>query len=542
MTEEREPQLRKNGADGIGSDDPAGSGADFSGAASGVPTAHPAPELAERAAALRIAVIGGGIGGLVAANECAAVGMHVTVFERSDAPGGAVRRGEADGLSFDAGAESFATRGGHVRALVDDLGIGDRVVDAAPGGAWVAGFPGGPAPLPQGGLLGIPENPFADDVRRVIGWSGAWRAYLDRVRPPLTIGHDRSLGRLVRKRMGERVLDRLVAPISTGVYSAHPDDIDTDAAAPALNAALTRVGSLSGAVAVIRGDGAGKTPGAAVQGLDGGMSTLVDALVARLGLLGAEVRTEAGVEALERTDRGWIVRPESSAEEPAESATADVAADTAESAGPEVFDAVVVAVDEGAARRLLSPHAPGLDAVAAAGSPRIEIVTLVLDAPALDAAPRGSGVLTVPGTGAAKALTHSTAKWPWLRRAAGSRHVVRVSFGSQGEDPATASLDDDAAAALALAEASALLGVALDPSALRGSHRSRFVQAQPAAVLGAAERRDRAAKAIEAVPSLAATGAWLAGTGLAQVVPHARTAADGLRHALLWGDGTASAG
>ncbi|WP_236602445.1 protoporphyrinogen/coproporphyrinogen oxidase [Microbacterium sp. 8M] len=494
----------------------------------------PAPELAERAARLRVAVIGGGIAGLVAAESIAAIGAHATVFEAQGRAGGAVQAGEADGLVFDAGAESFAVRGGHVRALIEDLGLGGRVVSPEPGGAWVAGIPGGAAPLPKGGLLGIPANPFAEDVRRVIGWRGTWRAWVDRLRPPLTIGHDHSLGRLVRKRMGARVLDRLVAPVSTGVYSAHPDDIDVDVAAPALNAALTRAGSLSGAVAELTG-GSGRAPGAAVQGIDGGMAGLVDALIARIELLGSELRTAAPVERLDRDGEGWCVHLDPSATPIENDDDRDDARSNAGSEEPARFDAVIVAADEATARRLLAPHVPELASVAAGSSPRIEIVTLVLDAPELDAAPRGSGVLTVPGTHTAKALTHSTAKWAWLRERAGSRHVVRVSFGSQGEEPATAGLDDEAAAALALAEASALLGVALRPEQLRGSHRSRFVQAQPSAVLGAAERRAAAAAAIAAVPGIAATGAWLSGTGLAQVVPHARTEAERIRHALLWG-------
>ncbi len=512
-------------------------------------TEYAGPDLAERAARLRVAVIGGGIAGLVAAESIAAIGAHATVFEAAEHAGGAVRRGEADGLTFDAGAESFAVRGGHVRALIEELGLGGLVVSPEPGGAWVAGIPGGAAPLPKGGLLGIPANPFAEDVRRVIGWNGTWRAWLDRLLPPLTIGHDRSLGRLVRKRMGGRVLDRLVAPVSTGVYSALPDDIDVDVAAPALNAALTRAGSLSGAVAEITG-GAQRAPGAAVQGLAGGMSELVDGLIARIELLGSEVRTASPVDALGRDGESWIVQvgadpardsdgpvpePVVPAPEPVVPVPEPVVPVPEPVEGPERFDAVILAADEATARRLLAPHVPGLVDVAAGSAPRIEIVTLVLDAPELDSAPRGSGVLTVPGSHTAKALTHSTAKWAWLRAAAGSRQVVRVSFGSQGEDPATAALDDAAAAALALSEASALLGVALSPAQLRGSDRSRFVQAQPSAVLGAAQRRAAASAAISAVPGVAATGAWLSGTGLAQVVPHARAEAERLRHALLWG-------
>jgi len=104
-------------------------------------------ELDARAAEKHVIVIGGGMGGLIAARECAKVGMRVTVLEASDAPGGAIRGAELDGVAVDAGAESFATRGGHVRALITELGIADRIVAPTPGGAWLAGIPGvGAAP------------------------------------------------------------------------------------------------------------------------------------------------------------------------------------------------------------------------------------------------------------------------------------------------------------------------------------------------------------------------------------------------------------
>ena len=496
-------------------------------------------DLAARAARKHVVVIGGGIGGLIAARECAEIGMRVTVLEASDAVGGAIRRAELDGVVVDAGAESFATRGGHVRALLEELGLTDRIVAPEAGGAWLAGIPGvGAAPLPVGGVLGIPANPFQDDVRRVIGWSGAWRAYLDRVRPPLTIGHQLSLGRLVASRMGAKVRDRLVAPVTTGVYSASPDDVDVDVAAPGLNAALTRVGSLSGAVQALREEAAAraakaggtevaKAPGAAVEGLSGGMGVLVDALVADLAKLGAEVRTGARVLSATRVGDGWTVDVEADAEAD-ESPEGDADADQI------IADALIVATSESVARTLLEAGIPALAAAEPSSAPEIEVVTLLLDAPQLAAAPRGTGVLTVPGSHTAKALTHSTAKWRWLREAAGDREIVRVSFGAQGEPAATAGLSDEAAAALALDEAGALLGTPLAPDALLAAHRARYVQSQPASIIGSGERRTSARAAVQVVPGLAVVGAWLAGTGLAQVIPDATAEADRLRRALLW--------
>ncbi|MGK9220098.1 MULTISPECIES: protoporphyrinogen/coproporphyrinogen oxidase [unclassified Microbacterium] len=488
-------------------------------------------ELYAHAHEKHVVVVGGGVAGLIAAWECAKVGMRVTVLEAGERPGGVLRSAEVGGVVLDLGAESFATRGGHVRALIDELGLSDDVVapGTGAGGAWVAGVPGvGAAPLPKGGVLGIPANPFADDVRRILGWGGAWRAYLDRLKPVLTIGHEHSLGRLVRSRLGEKALDRLVAPVTTGVYSAHPDDIDPDVAAPGLNAALTRTGSLTGAVADLAGART-SAPGGAVLGLRGGMARLADALVERLEVLGAEVRTRAAVDGLERAGATWTIRL--AAREERDEDVSDAAVDD----GPIEADVVVVAIGEAGARRLLAPHVTGLAAEPARPGPVVEIVTLVLDAPELDAKPRGTGVLTVPGSHRAKALTHATAKWQWVAEAAGAhRHVVRVSFGTQNEEPATAGLDDDEAAALALEEASALLGVALAPHQLAGARRERFLQAQPAATVGLKAATAQARAAIQTAPGVGAVGAWLAGTGLAQVVPDAIAEAERVRRRALF--------
>jgi oxygen-dependent protoporphyrinogen oxidase len=494
-------------------------------------SARDAAALRARAAGTHVVVVGGGVSGMVAALECAKVGMRVTLFEASGRLGGAIRTADVGGLTLDVGAESYATRGGSVRALATELGIADRVVVPAGGRAWLAGIPGvGAAPMPAGGVLGIPENPFAPEVRRVIGWSGSWRAYLDRLRPVLTIGHEHSLGALVRSRMGRPVLERLVAPVVQGVYSAEPDTIDVDAAAPGLNAALTRVGSLSGAVAVLRGErDPALAPGSAVEGLVGGMQSLVDALHARLVERGVDIRTGVRVEDLSAAS-GADDRPGWSAtvNDPSDPDTPAISA-----------DAVIVATEETVARALLAPAVPSLAPQPDHEPPVVDVVTLVLDTRALDAAPRGSGVLTVPGSHRAKALTHASAKWAWVgeaaRAARAHRHVVRVSFGSQGEPPATEDLDEAAAIDLAREQAAQLLGVDLSARDVVAGHIERYAQSQPASVIGRAARVAAVRTQVHAVPGLAVVGAWIAGTGLAQVVPDARDEAERTRAQLLWG-------
>lgn len=255
---------------------------------------------------------------------------------------------------------------------------------------------------------------------------------------------------------------------------------------------------------------------------------VVEALVADIEKLGGVVRTGVRVSEIAQSAASWTVRAEGRA-----LADSDADAESATEALEFSADGVVLGTSEAMARRLLENIAPALAETTAADSPEIEIVTLLLRASALQGAPRGTGVLTVPGSHTAKALTHSTAKWEWLRAAAGDRHLVRVCFGAQGEPAATAGLDD-ATAQLALREASALLGVPLAPGDLIGAHRSRFVQSQPASIIGSGERRGGSARPSGPFP---ASRRWVRGSpapDLAQVIPDAREEADRLRRSLIW--------
>lgn len=506
-----------------------------------------------------VIVIGGGVAGLVAARACARVGLTVTVLEATRVVGGAVASHEVAGLTLDSGAESFAVRRNAVAEFVDSLGLTGDVVAPNPVGAWLHlpdEGPGGGSisvPLPQAGVLGIPGSPLADDVRRVIGWSGAWRAYLDRLMPVLTIGREHSLGDLVRKRMGRRVLERLVEPVTAGVYSSAADDLEIDVVAPGLNAALTTAGSLSGAVLSLR---SAAPAGSAVAGLRGGMSRLVSALVADLDHFGVEIVTDAPVTTLQRTgvpdaagvpdggEQTWVVRHEVPAEVPATDLPDGSSAGSAEpAAAPATRDRearfVILATPGAPALRLVSGLSPGLAALAGLDWPEttaVELATIVIDAPQLDAHPRGTGALVAAGTPGvtAKALTHATAKWGWLAEAAGpGRHVIRLSYGRAGVAGPTADLSDPELLALAVRDASAIFGVDLDAGAVRGFARTVWGDALSPATIGAPGRVRQVRAAVEATPGLEMTGAWLAGTGLASVIPDALAAAGRVRHAAL---------
>ncbi|WP_455132467.1 protoporphyrinogen/coproporphyrinogen oxidase [Microbacterium aurum] len=428
-----------------------------------------ASDLISRAHEAHVVVAGGGVAGLVAALECAKVGIRVTVIEASDRLGGSIRTEEVDGLAVDLVADGFALGAPALDTLIDELGLRDAVEPAA--GDAIAVAVGSPdalrvARLPVG-LAGIPANPWSDDARRIIGWRGAWRAYLDRLRPPLTIGREQSLGALVRTRMGVRVRDRLVAPLAFGRFGVDVDDVDADLAVPGLSTALTRAGSLAGAISQLLPDG----PAPSRATLRGGMGRLVDALAGRLADLEVEIRTGARVAGLHRDDGGWTVRIENAAPDAAASAPdADSVAQASDPdatgapdpdatpTGQVIADVVIIATDGDAAASLLA--SAGIS-VAAPASRQRDVVTLIVDAPVATAtatavAPTSSApsnaspattsvapatVYAAPAIASAAsgiraaAVDDATASWPHLAAAAGPRRILRVQLEAPTDPP-----------------------------------------------------------------------------------------------------------
>jgi len=344
-------------------------------------------------------------------------------------------------------------------------------------------------PLRPTGILGIPGVPLAADVITVIGFGAALRAQLDELMLGFIGSKERNLGRLVRRRMGRRVLERLVAPVTLGIHSRHPDDLDVDVVAPGLRAALLSTGSLARGVRTLR-DAA--PAGTAVSGISGGLFALVEALARDLERFGVIVRLGAPVTSVE---------------------------------------ALSVTLLDG--ERIEADRVVLAASLSITGAPEIVLATLVVDAPELDVAPRGTGVLVArsrsetavrakalthatAGTGVlvarsrsetavrAKALTHATAKWAWLaERIQPHRHVIRLSY----EGAAASELTDDELQDQARRDAEALLGVTLAETSVVGFARVgwRAPATRP-----------------EFIDGVIQIGEGTAGTGLAAVIAQAR--------------------
>ncbi|MFE0590215.1 protoporphyrinogen oxidase [Micromonospora echinospora] len=459
----------------------------------------------------RIAVIGGGITGLAAAvrlRDRAPAGTEVTVYEQSGALGGKLRTGSLAGGPVEFGAESFLMRdpaGGEsgAVALVRRLGLAAEIVHPTVGQAALA-VDGGLRPIPGGTLVGVPGD--LEKVAAVAEPTAA--ADVDGGKPLLGPDEDVAVGALVRARLGDQVVDRLVDPMLGGVYAGRADDLSLVTTMPALARAARVEHTLTGAVRAAQA-AAPRAPGAPVFGaLAGGMSRLVEAAATASG---ATLRLGATVRDLTPLGGGWRL----------------TVGPTRDPESVEV-DAVVLAVPARPAARLLAEAAPAVaTGIGGLDYASVALVTLALPEPEL---PTLSGFL-VPGTEGLliKAATFFTAKWGHLRRSDGVA-LVRASVGRYGEERQLQLSDADLVATVHR-ELSGVLGTAL-PTPLAG-HVQRWGGALPQYTPGHADRVAAARTALRAAhPTLALAGAGYDGVGIPVCVRSGETAAEEIVSAL----------
>ena len=461
-----------------------------------------------------VVVIGAGIAGLTAAYRAVTAGHRVTVLEAASTAGGAIAPATFDlpesQLTVDAGAEAYAARSTHMIQLLDELGLADELVTPNPDGSWLYLPEVGAVPAPRLGMWGIPGDPSAPEVIEALGVQAAKRAAADLTTPMNAWAEHRAQGRpvtvgeLVADRFGPVALERLVAPVVAGVHSADPTDVDIDKIAPGLLDKAIQRGSVAKAVADLR---AAAPPGAAVKTLPGGMHRVVDALLSALSGR-AEVRLGTRVTALD----------------PASSTVTTQAGDEL------TADQVMLAVDAPSAYDLLAPstHLTQRPAYGAG----VGLAVLVVDAPGLDAHPRGTGMLVSPAVTDvhAKAATHVTAKWAWASQAASSlaqhRHVIRLSYGRVTDPSDGSAVGHDTADAdllsMATQDAAALFGLDHDElnAGLVASRIVRWRAAMPLTTPDNTVRIRAVADAAKTTNWIQVTGAWFAGTGLAAITQH----------------------
>jgi oxygen-dependent protoporphyrinogen oxidase len=485
----------------------------------------------------RVAVVGGGITGLAAAHRLRTLDPEVEVVVLEAAPrlGGRIHTEPLADWPVDAAADAFLARVPEAVALCHELGLADRLTTPAEGSAqvWADGVL---RRLPVGLVLGVPTDLDALAASGIVSPAGVARAAedLDRPddRPPeVAAGGDESVGALVRRRLGDEVFERLVAPLLGGVNAGDADHLSLAAGAPQLERAARRGGSLvaalreqaAGSPAAPAGgevgspaSGAGPTP--VFHGLDGGTATLVEALHAALPP--GSVRTGVAVHGLWPVSGGGYrlalthptTGPGAPPSLPERLARLDV-------------DAVVLATPAPATARILGPHpelaevVAGLEALTWASVAMVALVVRRDDvAHPLDA----SGYL-VPASERRTVTACSFASTKWAHLGDGERAVLRASAGHAGDHGAALALDDTTLVARVLDDLGRHIGLSGRPEVVRVSRwPDSLPQYRPGHLEAAAAWQERTWAAL---PGVWPTGASFGGLGIPACVRQGEAAA-----------------
>jgi oxygen-dependent protoporphyrinogen oxidase len=449
-----------------------------------------------------LAVVGGGISGLAAAWEGRGRGASVVVLEAGPDVGGKLRTSPLAGVAVDEAADAFLARVPEAVALCDELGLASELVSPATGAAYVW-WDGALRRLPNEQLLGVPTDLDAVAASGLLSAEAVARARLDLTLPDDRPAGDESVGALIRRRLGDDVLDRLVAPLVGSIYAGDIDRLSLQVSAAQIAAARDRDPddpSLVRAAAAVRAQ-AVETGRPVFLAPAGGMGRLPATLRKALG---DAVRTGAPVAGV--------------APEPGGGWRLDLG-----SGGSVMAGAVVLATPAFVTAPLLAPLAPAA-AAWLAGIDHASVALLALAVPrgAVDGPLDGSGFL-VPRSGGLTmtACSWLSSKWPHLGADPGTV-LLRASVGRDGDDRAEA-LDDEALLGAVLADLGTTMGLRGAPAEVRISRWPRsFPQPRPGHLAAAAAAdADVAARA----PRLAVTGAWAGGVGVPVCIRGGRAAA-----------------
>ncbi len=231
-------------------------------------------------------VVGAGITGLAAAHELitAEPNLEVVVLDAASRAGGKILTTEFAGRMVDEGADQFLVRQPEMAQLCREVGLEDRLVTPQALGASLL-VDGELRRFPPGLMLGVPTDIDGLAASNLV--SDAAIAHLretpNRQPTPLDPNDDPSVAELVRRELGDEVLDRLIGPLLGGVHAGDTERLSVRCAAPQIAAAAAAPeGLLAGAQAQVAA-AAGRAPAPVFNGLVGGTSAAVQALVAELG-------------------------------------------------------------------------------------------------------------------------------------------------------------------------------------------------------------------------------------------------------------------
>jgi oxygen-dependent protoporphyrinogen oxidase len=443
-------------------------------------------------------VIGGGISGLACAYHLQQTGIPVRVLDAGVRPGGVISTLEKNGFRFELGPQSFLSSE-PLRQLIDALGLKNELLHADPRAPRYILF--------RGKLVPAPHAPPHLLTTSLLGARTKWRLSTEIFRhtnPPST---DESIAVFVRRKFGDELLDRIVAPFVSGIYAGDPEKLSLRASFPKLHEFETRYGSvLRGAMKSRPAKG---TPRPGLCSFRDGMETLPRTLGARLG---DALLSQAQVVGVRRGKANG---------------NSSFEVDVTRNGHRETLlaSAVIVAAPVNAASEILK----GVSEQFAAPFARIEYAPIAIVAAGyrrdqLRHAGNGFGFL-VPRSEGLRVLGTVWNSFLFPGRAP-ENMACFTSFAGGATDPALCSMSDERIGEIICGEVGSILGIT-GPPATRLVHR--YARALPQYNLGHSETVSALGAAASSVPGLFLAGNYLSGPSIGSCIEQANQTADAVR-------------
>ncbi len=491
---------------------------------------------------LRVAIIGGGISGMVAAmrlGELAAgeKNIQIEVFESAPQLGGLVASERIGDYLIERGADSFITNKPGGVALCRKLGlVSDLIGTDDKNRRSLILARGQPIETPEGLNLIAPGSAWSILKTPILSWQGKLRCLLEPLVPRRTEEGDESLASFTRRRLGQEMLDRIVQPMVGGIYTADPEKLSLLATLPRFLEMERQHGSLFEAMHADDGlvGGAEKGASGARYGLFAslrrGMSQLMDSLEDRVRAV-ARVHCRARVN--EITLNHWRSTAAANGTPPFNTPTRETGGEVAwtDASGDErrtSFSAVILATPAHQMSRVLLASLPE----AAAELARIEYASSAIvitghDTRQIDH-PLNAFGLVIPAIEKRQILSVSFLNRKFPDRAPPDKVILRTFMGGALQ-PEMMELSDGHLIETALSELRSIFGVRSEPEF---AVVARYPRAMPQYHVGHLDRVARIAGLLSPTPWIALAGNTLGGVGLPDSILSGEKAAERIWAAL----------
>lgn len=247
----------------------------------------------------RVVVAGGGITGLVTAytlrDEAVRRGrtIELTVLDAAAQPGGHARTIIEDGFVIERGPNGFLDRGAETMALIGELQLGDRVVEA--NAAAKRRFI-----LNGGKLRRVPESPPALITSDAIGWRGKWRLLREPWAAAPPGDSDETIFAFAERRLGREAAETFVDTAVAGISAGDSRLLSVRSQFPVLKTWEREHGSLL--KAMLSRPKTGGRP--RLLSFDQGLGTLTSKLASQLNGI---VREQSWIERMEKQNDRWRI-------------------------------------------------------------------------------------------------------------------------------------------------------------------------------------------------------------------------------------------